>query len=126
VSARDGTASVLAVGETMVLVTPGSAQPLESAAAFRLDVAGAESNVASHLARAGTAAAWAGAVGDDALDRRLLATLAARGVDTAAFTVSPAFDPDVVEASLGAGSRRCREWRRPATCSGARGWGWSG
>jgi 2-dehydro-3-deoxygluconokinase len=46
VTERDGPRPVLAVGETMVLVTPEAAQPLESAAAFRLDVAGAESNVA--------------------------------------------------------------------------------
>jgi 2-dehydro-3-deoxygluconokinase len=73
---------VLTIGETMVLVTPEAAEPLERASKFRLDIGGAEANVASHLVRAGVPAAWAGAVGDDALGRRLVATLNERGVDT--------------------------------------------
>jgi len=77
-----GNPLVLAVGETMALVTPALAEPLESAVDFRLDVAGSESNAASHLVTLGVPAAWAGAVGADPLGRRVLATLAARGVDT--------------------------------------------
>jgi 2-dehydro-3-deoxygluconokinase len=73
---------VLAVGETMVLVAPALAEPLETATDFHLDPGGAEANVASHLAALGRRAAWAGLVGDDALGRRLVAQLAARGVDT--------------------------------------------
>jgi 2-dehydro-3-deoxygluconokinase len=79
----DGVPAVLAVGETMALVTPSCAEPLETAQQFLLDIAGAESNVASHLVALGTPAAWAGAVGDDALGRRVLAMLAGRGVDVA-------------------------------------------
>jgi 2-dehydro-3-deoxygluconokinase len=81
---------LLAIGETMVLVTPEQPESLETATAFRLDIAGAESNVASHLARAGVPAAWASAVGDDALGRRLVATLDKRGVDTSLVRVDPA------------------------------------
>jgi hypothetical protein len=44
--AMPGPLSLLAIGETMVLVTPEVAEPLETATAFRLDIAGAESNVA--------------------------------------------------------------------------------
>ena len=62
---------VLAVGETMVLVAPALAEPLETATDFHLDPGGAEANVASHLAALGRRAAWAGLVGDDALGRRL-------------------------------------------------------
>ena len=76
-----GRPEVLAIGETMVLVAPADADSLESAVDFRLDPAGAEANVASHLAALGHHAAWVGAVGDDALGRRLRAQLAARGVD---------------------------------------------
>ncbi|GAA1821818.1 sugar kinase [Agromyces salentinus] len=72
---------VLTVGETMALVAPTLAEPLESATGFHLDPGGAESNVASHLAALGTPTAWASAVGDDALGRRLLRQLAERGVD---------------------------------------------
>ena len=73
---------VLAVGETMALVAPARAEPLEAADAFHLDPGGAEANVASHLAALGRPAAWAGLVGDDALGRRLVRQLAERGVDT--------------------------------------------
>ena len=66
----------------MVLVAPALAEPLETATDFHLDPGGAEANVASHLAALGRRAAWAGLVGDDALGRRLVAQLAARGVDT--------------------------------------------
>lgn len=44
--------AVLAIGETMVLVTPEQPESLETATGFRLEIACAESNVASHLARA--------------------------------------------------------------------------
>ncbi|GGR29667.1 sugar kinase [Agromyces mediolanus] len=73
---------VLTVGETMALVVPARAEPLESAVDFRVEPGGAESNVAAHLAALGRRAAWAGAVGDDPLGRRLLAQLDALGVDT--------------------------------------------
>ncbi|ANJ26255.1 sugar kinase [Agromyces aureus] len=74
---------VLTVGETMVLVTPAVAEPLETATAFHLDPGGAESNVACHLAALGTSTAWASAVGDDALGRRLVHQIGEHGVDTA-------------------------------------------
>ena len=73
--------TVLAIGETMVLVAPALPEPLERATAFHLDPGGAEANVASHLAALGRPAAWAGLVGDDALGRRLVRQLAERGVD---------------------------------------------
>lgn len=73
---------VLAVGETMALIAPALAEPLETAHGFHLDPGGAEANVASHVAALGRTAAWAGAVGDDALGRRLVRQLAERGVDT--------------------------------------------
>ncbi|MDQ0895268.1 sugar kinase [Agromyces ramosus] len=73
---------VVAIGETMVLVAPALAEPLELATGFHLDPGGAEANVASHLAALGRPAAWAGVVGDDALGRRLVRQLGERGVDT--------------------------------------------
>ncbi|KRE26335.1 carbohydrate kinase [Agromyces sp. Soil535] len=66
----------------MALVAPALAEPLETAADFHLDPGGAEANVASHLTALGRRAAWAGAVGDDALGRRIVRQLADRGVDT--------------------------------------------
>ena len=78
---------VLAVGETMALVAPSRAESLETAVDFHVDAGGAEANVASHLAALGLRAAWGGAVGDDALGRRLVRQLADRGVDTRWVTV---------------------------------------
>ncbi|MCU1572110.1 MAG: sugar kinase, partial [Micrococcaceae bacterium] len=48
----DGTLNVLCLGETMVLVTPVEAEPLEGAELFHLSVGGAESTVAIYLAGA--------------------------------------------------------------------------
>ena len=73
---------VVAIGETMALVAPVLAEPLETADEFRVDTAGAEANVAAHLAALGRTAAWAGRVGDDALGRRVVRHLHDRGVDT--------------------------------------------
>ncbi|MDJ0376985.1 sugar kinase [Cryobacterium sp. PH31-L1] len=74
--------TVITIGETMVLVTPVEAEPLETANAFRLDVGGAESNVASHLCSLGTPSAWVSQLGDDALGRRVERLLRERQVDT--------------------------------------------
>ena len=98
-----GRPEVLAIGETMVLVAPADADSLESAVDFRLDPGGAEANVASHLAALGHHAAWVGAVGDDALGRRLCAQLAARGVDVSYVPV----DADGPDRAVREGSR-CR------------------
>ena len=66
----------------MVLVTPAHAEPLADAADVRLEIGGAESNVAMHATALGVPTAWISAVGDEALGRRLLRTVAAAGVDT--------------------------------------------
>ncbi|SFS35330.1 sugar kinase [Saccharopolyspora flava] len=73
---------VLCLGETMSLVAPAAPVPLEEAPSFTLSAGGAESNVAVHLASLGHRASWAGRVGDDPLGRRLVASIAAAGVDT--------------------------------------------
>lgn len=74
-------AQLVTIGETMALVTPMTASPLESAQDFALDAAGAESNVASHCAQLGLPSAWVSAVGDDPLGRRIVSTISERGVD---------------------------------------------
>jgi 2-dehydro-3-deoxygluconokinase len=74
--------AVITIGETMVVVTPAVAEPLETATQFHLGVGGAESNVAAHLAALGHHAAWVGQVGDDALGRRVATQIAEHGIDT--------------------------------------------
>jgi 2-dehydro-3-deoxygluconokinase len=72
---------LLAAGETMALVTPAQAVPLMDAVDFHVDAGGAESNVASHAAVLGVAAAWFSRLGEDALGHRIARQLAARRVD---------------------------------------------
>jgi 2-dehydro-3-deoxygluconokinase len=72
---------LIAVGETMVMITPAHAEPLATANELRLHVGGAESNVAMHAAALGIPCAWVSAVGDDALGERVRREVAQRGVD---------------------------------------------
>ncbi len=77
------------VGESMAVLLPDRAGPLESVENFRLSVGGAESNVAGALAALGVPSAWISRVGDDGFGRRLLGDLTARGVDVSAVAVDP-------------------------------------
>lgn len=73
---------VLAVGEAMVLLAPDPPGPLRAAAELRVEVAGAESNVACHLAALGLTAAFASRVGADPFGEVITDRLTARGVTT--------------------------------------------
>ena len=73
--------TLLAIGETMAMVTPVVAAPVSDADAFLLDAGGAESNVAAHVAALGHHAVWFSRLGDDALGHRIARQLTARGVD---------------------------------------------
>lgn len=85
------------------MVTPRLREPLESARDFLIDSGGAESNVAAHCARLGVPSAWVSAVGDDALGRRILATISRRGVHTRWVRVDPARPTGVYFKDPGAG-----------------------
>ncbi|MFI2710998.1 sugar kinase [Micromonospora sp. NPDC018662] len=80
---------VACVGETMVVLTPDDGGPLEHAVRLAVGVGGAESNVAMGLARLGHRAAWVSRVGDDPFGRRVVAEIAAAGVDVRTVTVDP-------------------------------------
>ena len=80
---------MITLGETMALITPAHAEPLETAREVRLLVGGAESNVATHAAHLGVPAAWVSAVGADALGVRVREDVARRGVDTRWVTTDP-------------------------------------
>ena len=64
---------VLALGETMILLTPDPPSPLRDARDLAVRIGGAESNVAMHLARLGHSVAWASRLGDDPLGTRVRA-----------------------------------------------------
>jgi 2-dehydro-3-deoxygluconokinase len=72
---------VVCLGETMAMVTPSPTRPLAEAQTFALSQGGAESNVAVWLARLGYPVSWCSRLGEDALGRRVLAEVAAAGVD---------------------------------------------
>lgn len=81
--------ALIALGETMALLTPHDATPLTDAESLRLTVGGAESNVAAHVALLGHHAAWVSALGDDPLGHRVRRTLTELGVDTGWVTLDP-------------------------------------
>lgn len=103
---------VMAVGETMAVVAPAKAEPLETASVFSVATAGAESNLAQWLADAGHNAAWASRVGDDPLGRRVTQALAKNGVDIAHVGIDPAAPTGVMFKDPGAESTTVHYYRK--------------
>jgi 2-dehydro-3-deoxygluconokinase len=81
---------VLCLGESMALFVPGEDGPADQVRTWVRTVGGAESNVACHLAGLGVRASWVSAVGDDALGRAVVSSIAASGVDTSNVVIDPA------------------------------------
>ncbi|WP_310721167.1 sugar kinase [Streptomyces lydicus] len=69
------------MGESMVLLAAPAGVRLARARGVALRVAGAESTVARYLADLGHSAAWASRVGDDPFGERVVADIAASGVE---------------------------------------------
>jgi 2-dehydro-3-deoxygluconokinase len=80
---------LLAVGETMALLTTAEVGRLRHASALTLGVAGAESNVAIGARRLGCPAAWVGRVGDDELGELVVSRIRAEGVDVSGVVRDP-------------------------------------
>ncbi|WP_405499413.1 sugar kinase [Streptomyces niveus] len=81
---------VVCIGETMAALAPDPVAPLDTAELLRLDIAGAESNVAMYLADHGVPARWVSALGDDPFGRRVRERIAASGVDVSGVRTDPA------------------------------------
>jgi 2-dehydro-3-deoxygluconokinase len=73
---------ILCYGEAMILVAPTEAAALTALPFCSLSPAGAEFNVASHLAGLGHRAGWASALGSDPFAEIILQEARQRGVDT--------------------------------------------
>ncbi|MFC7490950.1 MULTISPECIES: sugar kinase [unclassified Knoellia] len=73
--------TILCCGEPLVVVTPHAGEDLVTAHELSIGVAGAELNVALHLARLGLDVRYAGAVGTDPFGKRIRSVLVAEGVD---------------------------------------------
>lgn len=94
---------VVCVGETMAMLSPSDFRPLAVQSVLNLTVGGAESNVACALTALGHRAAWMGRVGADPFGERILADLAARGVDVAAVEYDPVHRTGVYFKDTGPG-----------------------
>ena len=72
---------VLTFGETMVLFNPESNGPLRYVNGFSKSIGGADSNVATALARLGHDAGWFSKLGNDEFGREVQNTIRGEGVD---------------------------------------------
>jgi 2-dehydro-3-deoxygluconokinase len=115
---------VVCVGESMALAAPDPPRPLRRARTLRLDVAGAESNVATYLAMLGASVAWVSRVGADPLGEMLLDRLGESGVDTRLVEVDPTAPTGVFFKDPGPDGTRVHYYRRgsAAACMGRQVW----
>jgi 2-dehydro-3-deoxygluconokinase len=92
-SARSGESStsfdVVTFGEPMVLLLAADDLPLPVAQRFEVGVAGAESNLATGLARLGHRVAYFGRVGDDTFGDQIRRTLRSEGIDVSRLLADP-------------------------------------
>lgn len=72
---------VVTLGEAMAMLVATTPGPLDRVRGYTLHTAGAETNVATGLARLGLRVGWISRLGDDAWGRYLHRTLAAEGID---------------------------------------------
>lgn len=73
---------VVTFGEAMLRLSPPTGSSLEKADEYRVEVAGAEANVAVALARLGVAARWISRLPQNDLGRRIAGKVREHGVDT--------------------------------------------
>ncbi len=81
---------VVTFGEPMVLMLATDDLPLPVARGFDVGVAGAESNLATGLARLGHRVSYAGRVGSDTFGEQIRRTLRAEGIDVSHLIDDPA------------------------------------
>ncbi|MFJ1601592.1 sugar kinase [Streptomyces sp. NPDC088261] len=112
-----GPGPVVCVGETMAALAPEPVAPLDGAELLRLDIAGAESNVAVYLADHGVPARWVSAVGDDPFGRLIRRRVAAFGVDVSGVRTDPARPTGLLVKDPGADGTRVHYYRRGSAAS---------
>lgn len=113
-----GRLDVLAVGETLLQLTAPEGGSLERSPELLVSTAGAESNVASHLARLGHTAGMLTAVGDDPWGRRIILDLTDAGVDVTRIAVIP--DAPTGVYTKGRADGRSRVWYHRAGSAASR------
>jgi sugar/nucleoside kinase (ribokinase family) len=80
---------VVLFGEMMLMLVADRPGPLESVPAFHKRTAGAETNVAIGLSRAGLKVGWASRLGTDSMARYLLGEMKREGVDCSRVVCDP-------------------------------------
>ncbi|MEV8333632.1 sugar kinase [Streptomyces niveus] len=108
---------VVCIGETMAALAPDPVAPLDTAELLRLDVAGAESNVAMYLADHGVPARWVSALGDDPFGRRVRERIAASGVDVSGVRTDPARPTGLLVKNPGTDSTGVHYYRTGSAAS---------
>lgn len=73
---------VVTLGETMILFTPETTGLMRYAHNFSAKVAGAESNVATGLARLGFKVGWISRLGNDEFGKKIISFIRGEGIDT--------------------------------------------
>jgi len=109
---------VVCLGESMALFVPAQPGPVHEARDWTLSVGGAESNVASHLARAGFHARWVSALGNDSLGRAVRERIAAVGVDVTDVRTDPVRPTGLYVKEASADGSPVRYYRRGSAASG--------
>ncbi len=108
---------VACLGETMACLVPPQGETVRTTSALRLDVAGAESNVAMYLADHGIPARWVSLLGDDSFGRRVLDRVAAQGVDVSGVATDPDRPTGLLVKDPGAHGTRVAYYRRGSAAS---------
>lgn len=108
---------VLCLGEAMVLVTPVVGQGIDRESRFGLVPGGAESNVASLLAKMGHVTAWLGSLGTDPFGDLVVAALAEDGVNVDYVQRDSRFRTGVYFKDFSTGSTRVFYYRNASAAS---------
>ncbi len=113
------TYDVVTFGEPMILLLAGDDQPLPTAHRFDLGVAGAESNLATGLARLDHRVGYFGRVGADSFGDRIRQALRAEGVDVSELTSDPELPTGLLIRDSPQGRPITVEYRRAGSAATA-------
>ena len=109
------TYDLIALGETMMALSPGPGETLQGARSLLVDHAGAESNTCVGLARLGFRVAWVSRLGDDPPGDRIVEALRTEGVETRFVRRDPQRQTGIMLKDVGAS--RVRYYRAGSAAS---------
>lgn len=113
----DRAGGVVCLGETMVVMVPCEPGPVHEVVTWTRAIGGAESNVASHLARLGADSRWVSALGLDAFGRAVLDAVGGAGVDVSGVRLDPDRPTGLYVKEADAAGSPVRYYRRGSAAS---------